>query len=101
MNCRLSLLLLLTLAGSSAEARRGPPTGTATLEWGYRAEDQVVVRGRLWRCDGNVCSGTLVDDSPAGQQRACRAIARRGHRVLGLETASGRLDQAALAACNR
>jgi len=101
MHHRLPLLLLATLAAPSAQAAPGDPTGSATIEWSYRPQRHIIVRDRLWPCREDVCSGTIASDTPAERLRACRAITRRGDRVLTFETASGRLDEAELAACNR
>ena len=101
MRQRLSILILILLAASPLAARRERPTATATIEWAHQPQRHVIVRSRLWPCRENQCSGIIVPDDPAGRQRTCRAIALRGHRVIAFATASGQLDEAELAACNR
>lgn len=97
----LSFLLPTLLAVSPTAAQSAPPSATATVEWNYRPQRYVIVGGRIWPCREIRCVGPIGADDAAGRLRACRAIAQRGHRVLALETASGRLDEAELADCNR
>ena len=93
--------LAVALASSAAEARpRDGVRATVEIEWGWRAQDHIIVGQQVWRCEESRCSGSIASDAAALRRRACRAIARRGHRVLRFETASGQLGEAELAACN-
>lgn len=94
-----ALFLMMSTLATAAAAAPAWTTGEARVEWKHDAQPRVVVEDKVWRCEGAICTGQLVD-KPLLKLRACRALARYAGRVTSFSTRSGGLDEAQIARCN-
>jgi hypothetical protein len=76
------------LAFSNAVAAAPIVTGEAEVEWHSRPHDKVIVGDTIWRCEGTLCRGQLVD-SPATLIRSCLKLANQAERVVAFRTPAG------------
>lgn len=94
-----ALALMIAAAPAHAAAADGWTAAEAQVQWKHQPEPHVIVDENVWRCDGEVCTGKVVD-KPFLKLRACRAIARYAGRVTGFSTPSGPLGSKEIARCN-
>ena len=90
----LSALALATAVPSLAHA----PTMRAELATARDSAGEVIIDGRIWRCDGTECTAPGDDARPAV---ACRKLARKLGPVVRFATPKAELDAAGLASCNQ
>lgn len=98
MKWRLAALAMLGAAAGAVPAADWV-TAEAEVEWRHEPRENLVVGDTLWRCDGKICRGRLVD-TPLLAHRACREIARFTDRVTRFSTAGAAFDAEQLARCN-
>ena len=94
-----ALLLMAIALPAHAAAASGWVAAEAQVEWKHDAQPRVIVEDKVWRCEGEVCTGAVVD-TPLLKLRACRAIARYAGGVTSFATPSGPLGAAEIARCN-
>ena len=96
---RAALLLLAVATAEPAVAAPKYVDGEARVSWAYQAKPRIVVRGTVWRCEGELCRGKLID-KPFLTMPTCRAIARRAGWVTAFSTPSAAFGADELARCN-
>ncbi|MEZ5743916.1 MAG: hypothetical protein R3D89_09370 [Sphingomonadaceae bacterium] len=101
---RLSLLLPLTalatgalLAASPAQAARGEGHYSVTLEQALEAPRQEIIKGKVWKCQGDRCIGQI---SGSRAELTCKRVAGEFGKVARFAGPKGELSAEELAACN-
>lgn len=92
---RVLALLLLPLAAAPAYA--GTPYYDVKLSAAV-AQDRIIARELLWSCSGDRCVAAKSNSRPA---IICSAVAKAAGGVTEFSAGGKKLDQAALAACNK
>jgi hypothetical protein len=98
MKWQLMALLAIGSAAGAAEAADWV-AAEAEVEWRHEPRETIIVGDSVWRCDGAVCRGRVID-SPLLAHRACRAIARFTNGVTRFSTATAAFGVAQLERCN-
>jgi hypothetical protein len=96
IRCALFLALLIPTA---AIARSSEAAVVADVEWKHGAEDHIIINDTLWKCDGNRCSGTVLDYGkfPAW---TCRKVHRAAGAVTRFTVGAREFSESELKTCN-
>ena len=92
--------LFLSAVASLLMAGSGLAASTTTLEAARTSDRPVVLDGRVWRCDGLVCTATGKGRSQ-GLIRECTRVARKLGPLIAYRRDGVTLDRAGLDRCNR
>lgn len=89
----------LSLMGGSAALAADSKGAEAKLAAPLAAPVRVIVDGRLWSCEGDVCKGSGQGASQP-LRRECARVAKVVGPVAAYRNGERSLDAAGLAACN-
>jgi hypothetical protein len=93
-------LMALALSAPAPAQRQPEVPATARVAPAFRGAERVAVDGRIWRCEGETCTGRVPAEARA-QERACTRLGLQLDRILAFEVAGTALSEEALARCNR
>ncbi|MDQ8756813.1 hypothetical protein RCO27_11290 [Sphingosinicella sp. LHD-64] len=93
-------VIVLALSAPTLAQRQREMAATARVAPAFRGSERVAVDGRVWRCQGETCTGRVPADA-RGQERACTRLGLQLERILAFEVAGTPLSQETLTRCNR